>query len=113
MNSEVGTNDPSKLRIRIPKAPYINNDTECSDEVLEERQGLVPMGWRVEKSKKTGRCYYVNDEKGITQWEFPGMRPNYTSSPEEKGGSTFKKKGGSRKYKKRKHKKVNTIKRRK
>jgi hypothetical protein len=100
MSSNSGINEPSKLRIRIPTAPYINDDAECTDEVLEERQAVVPIGWHVVKSRKTGLCYYVNNEQGISQWEFPG-REALT--------------GGSRKYKKQRkqRKKSKTIKRRK
>jgi len=88
MNS---TNDPSRLRIRIPT-------DECTEERRQILQKRVPEGWVVARSKKTGECYYFNKVTGESQWRFPG-KENLT--------------GGSRRKRHRKQRKSKTIKRRK
>jgi hypothetical protein len=116
MSSEVGTNDPSKLRIRNP--------SECDKKRQEFLQARVPEGWVIGRSTTTGECFYYNTKTKISQWTFPTSgvsqaaaataataKIHNTLSTGTNSSSNLT--GGSRKYKKRKHKKSKTIKRRK
>ena len=99
-------NDPSKLRIKIPR----NENMECSDKKISAMQARAPPGWEVRKDRTTGECYYYNLLTGQSE---PYIEHIQNLNQLKCVGSSCSIQGGSLKSRSNRKKKSKTTKRRK
>lgn len=99
-------NDPSKLRIKIPR----NENMECSDKKISAMQARAPPGWEVRKDRTTGECYYYNLLTGQSETYIEQIQ---NLNQLKCVGSSCSIQGGSLKSRSNRKKKSKTTKRRK